>query len=113
MLKFLRVVIQMIMTGGKTKVPMAGHSKTSRNISCVPKEMLFFLATGMEQIPLGVSNLQDPQEMTRAFVQSCQELGLPYNPDFNGAQQEGCGFYQLTVKNSRRCSAAQAICALQ
>ena len=44
--------------------------------------------------------------MTRAFVQSCQELGLPYNPDFNGAQQEGCGFYQLTVKNSRRCSAA-------
>ena len=56
--------------------------------------------------PLGVSNLQDPQEMTRAFVRSCQELGLPYNPDFNGALQEGCGFYQLTVKNARRCSAA-------
>ena len=56
--------------------------------------------------PLGVSNLQDPQEMTRAFVRSCQELGLPYNPDFNGAQQEGCGFYQLTVKKARRCSAA-------
>ena len=48
--EILRVVIQMIMTGGKTKVPMAGHSKTSRNISCVPKEMLFFLATGMEQM---------------------------------------------------------------
>ena len=58
--------------------------------------------------PLGVSNLQDPQEMTRAFVRSCQELGLPYNPDFNGAQQEGCGFYQLTVRNARRCSAAVA-----
>ena len=56
--------------------------------------------------PLGVSNLQDPQEMTRAFVRSCQELGVPYNPDFNGAKQEGCGFYQLTVKNSKRCSAA-------
>ena len=56
--------------------------------------------------PLGVSNLQDPQEMTRAFVRSCQELGLPFNPDFNGAQQEGCGFYQLTVRNARRCSAA-------
>lgn len=56
--------------------------------------------------PLGVSNLQEPQEMTRAFVRSCQELGLPYNPDFNGARQEGCGFYQLTVRNARRCSAA-------
>ena len=57
-------------------------------------------------VRLGVSNLQDPQEMTRAFVRSCQELGVPYNPDFNGAKQEGCGFYQLTVKDSKRCSAA-------
>lgn len=56
--------------------------------------------------PLGVSNLQDPQEMTKAFVRSCQELGVPFNPDFNGQTQEGCGFYQLTVKNARRCSAA-------
>ena len=56
--------------------------------------------------PLGVSNIPDPQPMTRAFVQSCQELGIPYNPDFNGAQQAGCGVYQTTTKNARRCSAA-------
>lgn len=56
--------------------------------------------------PLGVSNLKDPQPMTRAFVQSCQELGIPYNPDFNGAVQEGAGVYQTTTKNGRRCSAA-------
>jgi choline dehydrogenase-like flavoprotein len=56
--------------------------------------------------PLGVSNIQDPQPMTRAFVQSCQELGIPYNPDFNGAVQEGCGVYQTTIRNARRCSAA-------
>ncbi|MEO1249871.1 MAG: GMC family oxidoreductase N-terminal domain-containing protein, partial [Pseudomonadota bacterium] len=56
--------------------------------------------------PLGVSNIQDPQPMTRAFVQSCQELGIPYNPDFNGPQQEGAGVYQTTIKNARRCSAA-------
>ena len=56
--------------------------------------------------PLGVSNIQDPQQMTRAFVRSCQELGIPYNPDFNGPVQEGCGVYQVTVKNARRCSAA-------
>ena len=56
--------------------------------------------------PLGVSNIQDPQPMTRAFVQSCQELGIPYNPDFNGPIQEGCGVYQVNVLNARRCSAA-------
>ena len=38
-----------------------------------------------------VSNIPDPQPMTRAFVQSCQELGIPYNPDFNGQVQAGCG----------------------
>ncbi|NRB02983.1 MAG: GMC family oxidoreductase N-terminal domain-containing protein [Rhodobacteraceae bacterium] len=56
--------------------------------------------------PLGVSNIPDPQPMTRAFVQSCQEAGIPYNPDFNGQTQAGAGFYQTTTKNNRRCSAA-------
>ena len=56
--------------------------------------------------PLGVSNLQDPQPMTRAFLQACQELGIPYNPDFNGPEQAGCGAYQTTIRNARRCSAA-------
>ena len=56
--------------------------------------------------PLGVSNIPDPQPMTRAFVQSCQEAGIPYNPDFNGPMQAGSGIYQTTTKNYRRCSAA-------
>ena len=56
--------------------------------------------------PLAVSNIPDPQPMTRAFVQSCQELGIPYNPDFNGQIQAGCGVYQTTTRNGRRCSAA-------
>lgn len=56
--------------------------------------------------PLGVSNLPDPNPMTRAFVQACQELGLPFSPDFNGPRQEGAGFYQLTTRGNRRCSAA-------
>jgi len=55
---------------------------------------------------LGVSNLQDPQPMTLAFVRACQELGMPYNPDFNGPTQAGCGVYQVTVRDARRCSAA-------
>ncbi len=55
--------------------------------------------------PLGVSNL-NPQAMTRAFVQSGQQLGMPFNPDFNGAQQAGIGPYQTTIRNAKRCSAA-------
>ena len=56
--------------------------------------------------PISVSNLPDPQVVTRAFVQSCQEFGMAYNPDFNGEHQEGAGFYQTTTRNNRRCSAA-------
>ena len=56
--------------------------------------------------PLGVSNLPDPNPVTRAFVQGCQELGMPYNPDFNGAVQAGAGLYQTTTRGNRRCSAA-------
>jgi len=56
--------------------------------------------------PLGVSNIPDPQPTTRAFVQSCQEFGMPYNPDFNGQEQAGAGVYQTTTLNARRCSAA-------
>jgi choline dehydrogenase-like flavoprotein len=41
-------------------------------------------------------------------VQAGQEFGLPYNSDFNGAEQHGVGFYQTTTRNGRRCSAAVA-----
>ena len=57
--------------------------------------------------PQGVSNVPTPQPMTRAFVQSCQELGIPYNPDFNGPVQAGAGVYQTTTLNARRCSTAR------
>ncbi len=56
--------------------------------------------------PLGVSSLASPQPMTRAFVQSCQELGIPFNADFNGATQAGAGIYQTHTLNAKRCSAA-------
>jgi choline dehydrogenase-like flavoprotein len=56
--------------------------------------------------PLGVSNLPSPNRTSLAFVQSCQEIGMPYNPDFNGAIQEGAGIYQTTIRGNRRCSAA-------
>lgn len=57
--------------------------------------------------PLGVSQLV-PHPLTRRFVQACQQAGMPYNADFNGAVQEGAGVYQTTIRHGRRCSAAVA-----
>lgn len=56
--------------------------------------------------PLGVSVIPQPAKVSLGFVQACQQLGMPYNPDFNGATQEGAGLYQTTIRNGRRCSAA-------
>ena len=56
--------------------------------------------------PLGVSDQISPHYLTKAFVRAAQEAGIPYNPDFNGAHQEGCGLYQVTQRGARRCSAA-------
>jgi choline dehydrogenase-like flavoprotein len=41
-----------------------------------------------------------------AYIRAGQELGIPYNHDFNGRQQAGVGFYQLTQRNRRRSSAS-------
>ncbi|MEZ5594214.1 MAG: GMC family oxidoreductase N-terminal domain-containing protein [Gammaproteobacteria bacterium] len=56
--------------------------------------------------PLGVSNLRSPNVLSKRFVQACQQLGMPYNPDFNGPRQDGCGLYQVTQRDGQRCSAA-------
>lgn len=56
--------------------------------------------------PLGVSDLISVNELTSAFVIAGQQAGMPHNSDFNGAQQEGVGVYQVTQRNGKRCSAA-------
>ncbi|MCC1482278.1 GMC family oxidoreductase [Roseibaca sp. Y0-43] len=61
--------------------------------------------------PLGVSNIANPQPMTRAFVMACQQYGIPFNHDFNGATQAGAGYYQVNVVDGRRCSAARGYLA--
>ena len=58
--------------------------------------------------PLGASDLVSPHPLSRAFVLAAQQAGLAYNPDFNGAEQAGCGLYQVTQRDARRCSAAVA-----
>jgi len=58
--------------------------------------------------PLGVSDLKTDHPLHDAFIAGAQEAGYKYNPDFNGAEQEGVGPLQLTVKGRRRSSTAVA-----
>ena len=46
--------------------------------------------------------------LTRRYLAAAGQAGLPQNPDFNGATQEGVGVYQISAKNGRRMSAARA-----
>jgi choline dehydrogenase len=46
--------------------------------------------------------------LAQAFVNACEQSGIPHNNDFNGAEQEGAGRMQFTIKNAKRCSTAQA-----
>ena len=46
--------------------------------------------------------------LARAFVDSCSQSGIQSNTDYNGAEQEGAGFFQFTIKDGRRHSAATA-----
>ncbi|KAB2363453.1 GMC family oxidoreductase [Actinomadura montaniterrae] len=56
--------------------------------------------------PLRVEDLRYKHPLTQAWVQSAKAFGLAANPDFNGADQDGVGFYQVTHKRGRRWSAA-------
>jgi choline dehydrogenase len=58
--------------------------------------------------PLGVSNATDASNLNDMFINSCQQHGIKYNPDYNGADQNGAFMYQRTIKNGERCSAAKA-----
>lgn len=56
--------------------------------------------------PLKVSEPRHRHPISSAFVRAAQEIGLPFNADFNGAQQAGVGFYQTTTFAQRRGSTA-------
>ncbi|MGF6654951.1 choline dehydrogenase [Paraburkholderia youngii] len=56
--------------------------------------------------PLGVSDQRYTSPVTKAWVQACQQAGIHYNADFNGASQAGSGLYQITNLDGKRCSAA-------
>jgi choline dehydrogenase-like flavoprotein len=58
--------------------------------------------------PLNVMDLRSPNRFGPVFVQAAVQAGFAPNPDFNGADQEGVGMYQVTHKKGERFSAAKA-----
>lgn len=57
---------------------------------------------------LGVSDCSDLNPLSRAFLQGALAAGYSANDDFNGAKQEGFGYFQMTARNGRRNSSAVA-----
>ena len=58
--------------------------------------------------PLHVSNGRSTNPLFRSFIQAGLDAGHAHTADFNGAQQEGFGPYQLTIRDGKRWSAAKA-----
>lgn len=58
--------------------------------------------------PLKVSDQAHTHPLTKAWLKACQQVGMPYNGDFNSGDPSGCGLYQVTNRAGRRSSAANA-----
>ena len=57
--------------------------------------------------PLNVSDLRTDNAFHERYIEAARQAGLPLNNDFNRAEQEGLGVYQVTQKNGERWSAAR------
>jgi choline dehydrogenase len=58
--------------------------------------------------PLTVVDAGSDHPIHRVFVEAGVQAGYPHSQDFNGAQFEGVGFYQFTIRDRARCSTARA-----
>ena len=58
--------------------------------------------------PLNVADPRSPSRASKAFLETAAALGIPFVEDFNIAQPDGVGFYQLTTINGERCTTARA-----
>jgi choline dehydrogenase len=56
--------------------------------------------------PLAVSNPRQADPLCEAFIAAAEQTGIPRNTDFNGATQEGAGYFQTTTRRGRRASTA-------
>jgi choline dehydrogenase len=58
--------------------------------------------------PLAVQDLRYSSPLSADFLNAAEQAGHPLTDDFNGPQQRGFAYYQVTQRNGRRCSSARA-----
>lgn len=58
--------------------------------------------------PLWVGEVQDQFDMAEQFVNAGVEVGIPFNADFNGAEQEGIGYFAVNIRNGIRQSSVSS-----
>jgi choline dehydrogenase-like flavoprotein len=58
--------------------------------------------------PLNVADLRSPNSFDKLFLEAANQMQIPTIEDFNGPEQEGVGYYQVTQVGGERCSAAKA-----
>jgi choline dehydrogenase len=61
--------------------------------------------------PVQLTRLEREDPITRAFLESCEAAGLPFNPDYNGRRVGGASQLQINTRRGRRCGTAQAYLA--
>ncbi|HKK91963.1 MAG TPA: GMC family oxidoreductase N-terminal domain-containing protein [Longimicrobiales bacterium] len=57
--------------------------------------------------PMRIERLRDPHPLSAAFLDACADVGIPRTPDFNGGEQRGAGWYEVTQRRGTRWSAAR------
>jgi choline dehydrogenase-like flavoprotein len=58
--------------------------------------------------PLNVADQRSPRPLAQELLGACEAAGIPYVADYNGPEQDGASMFQVTQKNGRRWSAADA-----
>jgi choline dehydrogenase-like flavoprotein len=58
--------------------------------------------------PLNVADVRSPRGLTRRFLEAAERVGIPRIADYNGPEQDGASLCQVTQKNGRRWSTADA-----
>ena len=58
--------------------------------------------------PMPITNIDWIHPISEAFIKGAQELGMPRNPDYNGATQAGVGYFQRNIYRGYRMSAARS-----
>ncbi|MDF1791781.1 MAG: choline dehydrogenase [Thalassobaculaceae bacterium] len=58
--------------------------------------------------PLSITTTTEKHELLDAFITAAEATGFPRNADYNDGDQDGFGYYQMTMRNGKRASTARA-----